>query len=583
MTHRTHNRGLTVVAILLVLVAVGPAVTTVAAQDDDKVTVDRTCTGGFFEKKWCQFTNSIIATALNMIADFVGGIINAIIDMVVGAPVPRHNGERAIVQPPTNEPWTTIYDSWLTMAVPIGLAEWLLMVIGVLFSEVYISGQEAELKRREMKHRTWKVLFGIVGSWTIGATILHVADALAQSVAPTGEQITSNLFVFAATGQSVALAGFLMWLFGATIFLFVIILILTRIAVIFTMMWALPILLPLAALDMGPLSTISRPARGLIDMFIPFAFMTLPIAIVLQVGYLVMEGLNSSLLQGTLLYVSGANGAILLGFWIVAAVSPLFVFRKTGRIAGFAAMMAGSSISRDLGSVRDKVQDAKQDWHVPPRYDRGPETHDILDGRDASSHGGFGGDLAGGGSSQQSMLGAGASGQSSQTTKPDGFGVPDVSLGSDETIETPEVDTTTVTPNGGTTTTDSVVANGAGTTASGGTTTSTGTASDYADSFENVTQVGHPRDLPSESKYQIGMVKENGEFQPVRKRAQFSRSKILSGRYNRLNTGTRKYSDEKLLLRSKDDGSFYDIDSMTYRERSYEQMSRDTSDDVLNS
>lgn len=99
----------------------------------------------------------------------------------------------------------------------------------------------------------------------------------------------------------------------------------------------------------------------------------------------------------------------------------------------------------------------------------------------------------------------------------------------------------------------------------------------------DITQVQHPRDLPSETKYQVGHVKGNGEFQPIRHNDGLSRTALLNGRYNRLNARTGKYEDEKLLLRSNDDGSFYDMDSMTYREQSYEQMSRDTSEDVLNS
>ena len=96
-------------------------------------------------------------------------------------------------------------------------------------------------------------------------------------------------------------------------------------------------------------------------------------------------------------------------------------------------------------------------------------------------------------------------------------------------------------------------------------------------------QVNHPRDLPTNTNYQIGHIKDDGEFQPIRRNGGLSRTGLLNGMYNHLNTGTRKYEDEKLLLRSKDDDSFYDMDSMTYREQSYEQMSRDTSESVINS
>jgi uncharacterized circularly permuted ATP-grasp superfamily protein len=80
----------------------------------------------------------------------------------------------------------------------------------------------------------------------------------------------------------------------------------------------------------------------------------------------------------------------------------------------------------------------------------------------------------------------------------------------------------------------------------------------------------------------VGHLKD-GEFQQLAFNNGTNRSALLNGTYERLNTGTEKYQNEKLLLKSQEDDSLYDLDSMTYRKQSYEQMSRDTSEDVLNS
>lgn len=539
MNHHRSRRTIAIVALLVLALAVGPAVSAVAAQDDDKVTVDKKCEGGMFDldKKVCQFQKSVLGTILNIITDFVGGIIKFFIDLILGAPVPTHNGgDPAIVQPPDNQPWKAVYESWKSWAVPLGLLEWLLMVIGVMFSQVIVSSQETQLQLREMKHRVWKVLFGIVGSWAIGAIILHVANAITLTVAPTEADVSNNLAVLIGQGQAVSIGAVLMYIFGATIFIFVLLMILVRTAVVFIFMWGLPVLLPLAAMNVGPLEIISRPARGLIDMFIPFAFMTLPMALCLKVGFVVVNGLNTNLVASAGMWLTNMNGMIILGFWIIAAVSPLFVFQKTGRIVGLAAVMAGASISRDVG---DTVQQAKQNtgYDLDQSY-YGPFPH--------SPENDFGGDIPDGGD-QPSML-TGGSGQPSALNQSDSLALP----------------------------------GGDGTTTSGGG-VGTGTASDQGISVENVSQVNHPHDLPSETKYNIGHVKDDGEFQPIDGNPNFTRSGILKGRYNQLNTGTRKYSDEKLLLQSQDDGSYFDIDSMSYQEQSYEQMSRDTSEDVLNS
>jgi hypothetical protein len=567
-----------VVTVLLVVVAVGPGVAVVGAQsgnnsnsDTDRVTVkeDGQCGGGFFERKACQMMNSFIGWILTMIADFVQGVIGGVVDMIVGLPVPKHNGEPAIFQPPTNEPWTELYEKWWTKAVPIGLFIWVLMVAGVFFSQVYISDPSTELKRRELKHRSWKVLFGILGSWAIGSTVLWVANGIILTVAPDGNQVANSLGTFMGNLGSVALVGILVYVFGGLLFLWIALLLLVQKAVVFLMMWSLPILIPLAAFDVGPIKPLSKPARGTIDLFFPFIFLTLPMALVLRVGYIVLNGLNEGAAAQIVLTLSGTNALLILGFWILAGVSPLFVFKETGRIKDFAAGLLGASVSNNLNET---VQDAKnQDWNVPPRYDRGPETHDPEKGRDTSSHGGFGGGLGGGGTERQSMLAAGMADQS------DDGGVTGPSPGSPAPTETdPAVAS-------GSSSTRSIGEQTTGRTTESSSATATGaeTGSDRAVSPEDVTQVGHPRDLPTETKFNVGRVKDNGEFQPVARDPNYTRSGILSD-YNRLNT-TSHYQDEKLFVQSQEDGSYFDLDSMSYREQSYEQMSRETSEDVINS
>jgi hypothetical protein len=569
-----------VVAVVLVMLAAGPAV--VGAQgsngggnkdkgnDKKGVKVKHKCTGGFFAKRTCQMMNSMIGWFLTMVADFVQGIITSIVNAIIGIPVPKHNGEPAIIQPPTNKPWNGLYKSWLTWAVPLGLLEWMLMVLGVLFSQVYVSDPATELQRRELKHRSWKMLFGILGSWAMGATVLHVANAVALTVAPDGKLVASSLGTFMANVQSVGLAAILIYVFGGVLFLFIILLLIAQMAVIFTLMWSLPVLIPLAAFDVGPIEPLSKPAQGIIDMFIPFAFLTLPMALVLRAGYVTINSLNGGTVMETALTLSGTNALLTLGFWAIAAVSPLFVFSQTGRIQGFAAGMLGAAVSQNVGET---VQDAKDrvDWHVPPRYDNGPETHDPTDGRDASSHGGFGGDLGGGGTDRQTMLDAGMADQADDS----GFAGPEPgSPGRTGTDPVVTSGSSSVRSNGGQTT-------GRTTESSSATSTGAETVSDRAVSSEDIVQVDHPRDLPSETKFNVRRVKDDGEFQPLPGDPDYTRSGLLN-RYNRLNT-TSHYQDEKLLVQSQEDGSYFDLDSMTYREQSYEQMSRETSEDVLNS
>jgi hypothetical protein len=533
----------------------------------------RKCSGGgFIGNAMCKASNFLFGWIIGGVVEFVQGIISGIVNLIVGTPVPKHNGQPAFFQQPTNQPWKGVYNSWLTFAMPLGIIEWMLMMLGILFSQVYISNSANELKRREMKNRSWKVLLGVLGSWAIGSVILHLSNGVTLAVAPNGEDIASNLAVFAGSVGAAGAAGLLIWFFEGILFLFILLLVLAKYAVVFVMMWSLPVLLPLAAFNVGPIKLLSKPARGIIDMFIPFVFLTLPMALVLRVGYVVLNSLNQGAIAQVGMWASGSNTALTLGFWIVAAVSPLFVFSQTGRIKGMAAGMLGASLA--TSNVQEKVQDAKN--HVTSNGQLNEKT-DINAGKNEGTHGG---PLPGGGNDKPSMLEAGTQPDQTEAGSPmsttegpelpgpggDGMG-PSATGGAGGTTSA----------NGRTTNT----ASGAG--SASGPATSSDAASDSGVSPEEVTQVNHPSDLPSEPRYQVGRVKDDGEFQSVAAHDGLSRSAILNGRYTRLNTGTEKYRDEKLLLQSQDDGSFYDMDSMTYREQSYEQMSRDTSEDVLNS
>lgn len=530
--------------------------------------------GGFIDSAMCKAKNALFGWVIGGVVDFVQGIISGIVNVIVGTPVPKHNGQPAFFQQPTNQPMKGVYNSWLTFSMPLGIILWMLMMLGILFSQVFVSGSSEELKRREMKSRSWKVLLGVLGSWAIGAAILHLSNGITLAVAPDGKDIASNLAVFAGNVGAAGAAGLLLWFFEGVLFLFILLLVLSKYAVVFVMMWSLPILLPLAAFNVGPIKILSKPARGIIDMFVPFVFLTLPMALVLRVGYVVVNSMNQDPIAQAGMHFSGANTLLILGFWIMAAVSPLFVFSHTGRIKGMAAGMLGASLA--TSNVQEKVQNAKErvDTNPPPNVN---ETTDI---NPDGNNGEFGGPLPNG-NDRPSMLEAGLNqnlkraedsslaGAGAESQSPRGWA-------SDATApETAEAGDPELPPGG-----DGATASGRTTSTANGSGTTSG-----ADpvSAADVTQVQHPRDLPTETTYQVGHVKDSGEFQPLAFNNGTDRSALLTGTYNRLNTGTERYRDEKLLLRSQDDGSFYDMDSMTYREQSYEQMSNDTSQNVLNS
>jgi hypothetical protein len=543
------------------------------------------CSGGFIESAICKASNFLFGWVIGGVVSFVQGVITGLVNMIFGFPTPKVDGHIALFQKPTNQPWTGLYESWKTEAMPMGFLIWVLMLVGILFTQVFTSDPSTALKLRELRSRAWKVLFGILGSWAIGAAILFVVNSTILTIAPDGSDIASNFAVFGGSVGAAGAAGLLVWFFEGVLFLFIMLLLLAQKAMVFIMMWSLPVLIPLAAIDVGPIKYISKPARGIIDMFIPFIFMTLPMALVLRVGYEVVNALNQGIVAQLGMWASQSNTALILGFWIAAAVSPLFVFSQTGRIKGMAAGLLGASVATNSGGLKEKVENAKErvDRNPPPNVS---ETTDI---NPDENEGTWGGALPSG-IDRPSMLEAGtqdlakrANEESSSLAGPGGDSQSPAAWAADSTApETGEAGDPELPPGqplpGG----DESSAN-AGTSSTTSTSQTEQPKTNPVVSRGEVAKVNHPSDLPGETSYQAGEVKDNGEFQPARNARNLDRTALLNGMYDRLNTGTEKYQDKKMLLRSNDDGSFYDMDSMTYREQSYEQMSRDTSEDVLNS
>jgi hypothetical protein len=544
----------------------------------------RKCSGGFIESAICKVTNFLFGWIIGGIVSFVQGVITGIVNMIFGFSVPKVNGHIALFQKPTNQPWTGLYESWKTEAMPLGIIIWLLMILGVMFTQVFTSDPSTALKVRELRSRSWKVLLGILGSWAIGAAFLFVTNGIILTIAPDGSDIASNLAVFTGSVGAAGAAALLVWFFEGILFLFIVLLLLAQKAMVFIMMWSLAILIPLAAIDVGPVKYISKPARGIIDMFVPFIMMTLPMALVLRVGYEVVNALNQSPIAQLGMWASGANVALILGFWIAAAVSPLFVFSQTGKVKGMAAGLLGASVAANSGGLKEKVEDAKS--HYGPGSLRPDAPYEGTD-QQSSDTGEFGGALPGSDNNRPSMLEAGTQdlperGESTSLAGPGGGSQsPHAATPGSTTPETDEAGNPELPPG-------QPLAGGNGSSASASssaTSTSsrqTGEArSNPVVSHGDVTRVQHPRDLPDETKYNVGRVKDNGEFRPITGNPDYSRSGLLTD-YNNLNR-TRHYEDKKLVAQSQEDEAFYDLDSMTHREESYEQMSRDTSEDVLNS
>lgn len=189
----------------------------------------------------------------------------------------------------------------------------------------------------------------------------------------------------------------------------------------FIFMVALPVLIPLIMIDVGPLEYVSNSIEQFVDVSIMFIILTIPMGLVLRGGYLVVNALNEgsdaqSAATSFLLSWSGGNGVLIFGVWILAGLVPLFMYRRLGHVKGIASstMNAGRRASDRLREL------AESD---PSEVDNGPDygpgsmrPDDILEDTDvqrSSDTGEFGGALgdgrvhAGDGDGPVGMLGRG--------------------------------------------------------------------------------------------------------------------------------------------------------------------------------
>jgi hypothetical protein len=243
----------------------------------------------------------LIELLFSPIRTFIENNAGAVLRTTVGTPHPN-----AVFVQPTNDPWAEVYAVYWRGIIPLCLSLFGLSV-GVVILLESTSHLFSSYHRSKLKRRAFSGLLGILAWWWLAALSLRFMDALAGLLVPSLSTVslfkTLSFSGMGILGTVVALsADFVLFLLVALIYI-------VRQFVLYLFVFLMPLLIVLWIPGVGPFALVSRFMRKLAGFYVPFLFMTIPVALLLRLA----DVLGSSL---------GPSGGE-FGAWVTALVLPL--------------------------------------------------------------------------------------------------------------------------------------------------------------------------------------------------------------------------------------------------------------------
>lgn len=248
-----------------------------------------------------------------------------LVRLVVGTPYPN-----AVFGRPSNGPWPAIYDYYWESVLPLSLTLWGVSVGIVIF--LHATGHLfSSYHRSALTRRAFSGLLGILSWWWLAALSLRFIDALTDVIVPPLNDIslfeTLSFAAMGVLGAVIALSADLV------LFALIAVIYLARQVALYMFVLLMPLLIVFWIPSVGPFTLVSGLMRRLAGFFVPFLFMTVPVAVLFRLGALLGESVDPSM---------GGFGAWLLALVIpvVAVLSPFVLFWQAGSIALFTGSVA---------------------------------------------------------------------------------------------------------------------------------------------------------------------------------------------------------------------------------------------------
>jgi hypothetical protein len=321
----------------------------------------------------------VIENLVDPISDFISERGSDLLGIVVETPNPD-----SVFTRPTNGGWPAIYDFYWETMIPLSLLLWGLM-IGVIILLESSSYLFSNYHRTKLKKRAFSGLLGILSWWWIAALSLRFIDGLSTFLLPSLSEIslfdTLSITAIGILGLALSLTVDLV------LFLILALLYLIRQVVLYLFVLLMPILIVFWVPGVGPFSLASQFMKRLAGFYVPFLFMTVPVALLFRLGQLLGSSVTLS--------IDGVSQWLLaIVTPLVAIISPFILFWQAGALF-FMADRAASQASRTQG--KERIASAKQTGettsHGGRNFRRGLEGKPAVD-RDGQTLFGSGGSRA---------------------------------------------------------------------------------------------------------------------------------------------------------------------------------------------
>ena len=298
----------------------------------------------------------IISAIIGFLKDFFSPVTSAIenygkdlLKVILGTPHPN-----AVFTEPTNNAWPRLHDYYWQTIIPLALSLWglalglviLLESTSYLFSSYHIA---------KLKKRAFTGLLGILSWWWFAAISLRFMDALTGLLAPSLSNI--SLFETASFGGMGVLGMVVALSTDFSLFLLLGIIYLSRQVILYLFVLWMPVLIAMWIPGVGPFAMLSKLVRKLAGFYVPFLIMTLPVAILFQLGKILGHSFGPTM---------GGIGAWLTAIIIpfIAVLSPLVLIWQAGGIFfigdRIASHVSARQAQRRVPNVRSRASDAKQ-------------------------------------------------------------------------------------------------------------------------------------------------------------------------------------------------------------------------------
>ena len=282
---------------------------------------------------------------------------SVILKTIVDTPHPN-----AVFAPPTNDPWAALYAYYWDVWMPMMLFLWAAMIGLVIFFES-TSHLFGSYHRSKLKRRAFSGLLGLLAWWWIAALSLRFMDALTGVIIPSLDDVTLfETLSFSAMG---VLGTVVTLSVDLVLFLLIGIIYVIRQVVLYLFVLLMPLLIVFWIPGVGPFALASQFMKRLAGFFVPFLFMTVPVALMFRLGGILGTNFGISL---------GGFGAWLLALVIpiVAVISPFVLFWQAGALF-FMADRAFSHVSRrraasNVETIRTRGQETT---HAGQNFSRG--------------------------------------------------------------------------------------------------------------------------------------------------------------------------------------------------------------------